>query len=224
VKERSRQTSADAVRESDGAVVPEKSPNNGVPALAEAVEGRASAKRNAGEEAATQAQTWSVASFGLDCVRQRARADKTLRFTNLLHHVTVELLEESFRSLKHQAAPGIDGMGWTEYEVFLSERLRDLHERIQKGSYRAKPVLRTYIPKDSGGLRPLGITALEDKIVQGAVVRVLVAIYDADMLGFSYGFRIGKSPHTALDALAVAIERHRVNWLLDADIKAFLEV
>ena len=223
VKERTRGINAQAVRESDSAVVPEKSPNKGNPVPAEAMEGRALAERNAGEEAATQAQNWNLASFGLDGVRQRAGADRTVRFTSLLHHITPELLRESFYDLNRRAVPGLDGVSWKEYEAQLEERLRPLHSRIHTGSYRATPVLRTYIPKDNGARRPLGITAIEDKIVQMAVVKVLLAVYDADMLGFSYGFRIGKSPHMALDALATGLLRRRINWILDADIKAFFD-
>jgi len=223
VKERTRQINAQAVRESDSAVVPEKSPNNGSPVPAEVMEGRALAKRNADEEAATQAQNWTVASFGLDGVRQRARADRACRFTSLLHHITPELLRESFYDLNRSAVPGLDGVSWKEYESGLDGRLRPLHSRIHTGSYRATPVLRTYIPKDNGARRPLGITVIEDKIVQMAVVKVLLAVYDADMLGFSYGFRIGKSQHMALDALATGLLRRRINWVLDADIKAFFD-
>jgi group II intron reverse transcriptase/maturase len=164
-----------------------------------------------------------VASSGLEGVRQRAKKDKTLCFNNLLHHITPELLRQSFYDLKRDAAPGIDGVSWKEYEQGLEERLKRLHEEVHRGSYRALPVRRTYIPKENGTRRPLGVTAIEDKIVQGAVVKVLLPIYDADMLGFSYGFRIGKSQHMALDALAVGIERHRIRWVLDADIKAFFD-
>lgn len=223
MKERSRQINVNAVRESDSAVVPEKLPNKGIPVPAEAMEGRALAKRNADKNVAIQTQCWEVASSGLEGVRQRAKRDKTLCFNNLLHHITPELLRQSFLDLKRDAAPGIDGVRWTEYEQGLDERLKRLHEQIHQGSYRALPVRRTYILKENGTRRPLGVTATEDKIVQGAVVKVLLPIYDADMLGFSYGFRIGKSQHMALDAMAVGIERRRIRWILDADIKAFFD-
>jgi len=223
MKERSRQINANAIRESDSDKVPEKSPNKEVPASTEVMEGRELTERNAGEDAAIQAQNWEVASSGLEGVRQRAKADKTLRFNNLLHHITPELLRQSFYHLKHTAAPGVDEMRWKDYAQGLDERLRHLHERIHKGSYRAQPVRRTYILKENGTQRPLGVTAVEDKIVQTATVNVLLPIYDTDMLGFSYGFRIGKSQHMALDALAVAIDRRRIKWILDADIKAFFD-
>jgi group II intron reverse transcriptase/maturase len=223
VKERSRRINVNAIRESDSAIVPEKLPNKGIPVPAEAMEGRAPTERNAGEDVAIQTQCWGVASSGLEGVRQRAKADKTLCFNNLLHHITPELLRQSFYDLKRNAAPGIDGVRWREYEAGLDERLKHLHAQIHRGSYRALPVRRTYILKENGDKRPLGVTATEDKIVQAAVVKVLLPIYDADMLGFSYGFRIGKSQHMALDALAVGIDRRRIRWILDADIKAFFD-
>ena len=223
MKERTRGISAQAIRESDNAVVSEKSSNKEVPASAEMMEKRALVKRNVVDEAANQAQNWNVASSGLDGVRQRAKADKSMRFTSLLHHLTQELLRESFYELNRQAVPGLDGVSWKDYESELDERLKHLHDQVHRGSYRATPVLRRYIAKEDGTRRPLGITAIEDKIVQLAVVKILVAVYDADMLGFSYGFRIGKSQHMALDALAVGLIRRRINWVLDADIKAFFD-
>jgi retron-type reverse transcriptase len=162
-------------------------------------------------------------SLGLDGVRQVASARKQERFTALLHHVTLNLLRDSFYALKRQAAPGVDGVTWQEYEAGLEGRLGDLHSRVHRGAYRAKPSRRVYIPKADGRQRPLGIAAVEDKIVQQAVVTVLNQIYEADFKGFSYGFRPGRSPHQALDALTVGIQRKRVNWVLDADIRGFLD-
>jgi group II intron reverse transcriptase/maturase len=160
---------------------------------------------------------------GLQRVRRTAKEKKQERFTTLLHHVTIDLLRESFLSLKKKAAPGVDGVTWEEYEQGLEDRLQDLHDRVHRGAYRAQPSRRIYIPKADGRQRPLGIAALEDKIIQQAVVTVLNEIYEADFLGFSYGFRPGRSPHRALDALSVGIVRRRVNWILDADIRGFFD-
>jgi group II intron reverse transcriptase/maturase len=160
-------------------------------------------------------------SSDLDRVRQVARNDKDVRFTALLHHVTVERLEAAYRAIRPGAAPGVDGVTWRDYGQDLEANLRDLHARVQRGSYRAKPSRRAYIPKADGRQRPLGVASLEDKIVQRAVVEVLNAIYECDFLGFSYGFRPGRSQHYALDALAVGIEKRKVNWILDADIRDY---
>ncbi len=162
-------------------------------------------------------------SQGLLGVRQRARENKHERFTALLHHVTVDLLRESYYALKRNAAPGVDGVTWKGYETGLAERLIDLHGRVHRGAYRAQPSKRRFIPKANGKLRPLGIAALEDKIVQQAVVTVLNQIYEEDFRGYSYGFRPGKSQHQALDALYVALQRKKVNWVLDIDIKGFFD-
>jgi RNA-directed DNA polymerase len=162
-------------------------------------------------------------SQGLERVRQAARQRKKERFTALLHHVTVDLLRESFYALKRKAAPGVDGLTWPDYEAELEDNLQDLHARVHRGAYRALPVRRRYIPKPGGKQRPLGIAALEDKIVQRAVVVVLNAIYEEDFLGFSYGFRPKRSQHDALDALAVGICNTPVNWILDADIRSFFD-
>lgn len=223
MKERTRRTDVDAIRESDEAVVPRRSSNNGIPVPAETAEERASTKRNAGQEAARASQHGNRASIGLEGVRRKARADRTLRFTNLKHHLTLELLRESFHKLKRKAAPGLDGVRWDDYAKDLDSNLAALHERLRKESYRATPVLRTYIAKDNGAMRPLGKTCVEDKIVQQAVSTVLMAVYDANMFGFSYGFRPGKSQHDALDALAAAIQRRKVNWIVDADIRSFFD-
>jgi group II intron reverse transcriptase/maturase len=162
-------------------------------------------------------------SPGLLRVREAARKGKEVKFTALLHHVTPQLLRESFEHLKHKAAPGGDGVTWAQYAEGVEERLRDLHARIHRGTYRAQPSQRAYIPKADGKMRPLGIAALEDKIVQQAVVTVLNAIYEEDFLGFSYGFRPGHSQHHALDALWVGLTEKKVNWVLDADIRGFFD-
>jgi group II intron reverse transcriptase/maturase len=154
-------------------------------------------------------------------VREVAVRDKEARFTALLHHVSLYRLRDAYRAISPKAAPGMDGVTWDAYGQDLEANLRGLHERVQQGSYRAVPSRRAYIPKADGRLRPLGIASLEDKIVQRAVVEVLNAIYEADFRGFSYGFRPGRSPHRALDALAVGITRRKVNWVLDADIRDF---
>ena len=162
-------------------------------------------------------------SQGLSGVREVARKRRQERFTALLHHVSVDLLLDSYYSLKRQAAPGVDGVTWQEYEIGLASRVTDLHNRVHRGAYRAQPSRRVYIPKADGRQRPLGIAALEDKIVQQAVVTILNQIYEVDFQGFSYGFRPGRSPHQALDALTAGIHWKRVNWVLDADIRGFFD-
>jgi retron-type reverse transcriptase len=156
-------------------------------------------------------------------VREAARQDSTLKFTALLHHVNEDCLTEAFFNLKRTAAVGVDGVTWHEYERNLEANLADLHDRIHRGAYRAQPSRRVWIPKADGRQRPLGIATLEDKIVQQAVLWVLQSIYEQDFLGFSYGFRPGRSQHDALDALSVAIASKRVNWILDADIEGFFD-
>src|SRR5207247_3262308 len=207
---------------SDSPVVPAKPPNTAAHAAAEVVEGRGLAKGNTDQQNALRTQSrdgWAPSA--LDCVRRVAKKDRKARFTALLHHVTVDRLRAAFEALSPSAAPGVDGVTWQAYGQDLEANLRDLHERLQRGAYRARPSRRAYIPKADGRLRPLGIAALEDKIVQRALVEVLNAIYEADFLGFSYGFRPGRSPHQALDALAVGILRKKVSWVLDADICGF---
>jgi group II intron reverse transcriptase/maturase len=162
-------------------------------------------------------------SQGLDRVRIAARQRKKEKFTALLHHVTIDLLRDAFLALKRRAAPGVDGVTWQDYEANLEGNLKGLHAKVHSGSYRALPVRRRLIPKPDGKQRPLGIAALEDKIVQRALVAVLNAIYEEDFLGFSYGFRPGRRPHDALDALSVAICETPVNWILDADIRGFFD-
>ena len=160
-------------------------------------------------------------SSELDRVRQVARKDRDVRFTALLHHVTVDRLREAYRAISPNAAPGVDGVTWRDYGQDLEANLRDLHARVHRGAYRARPTRRVFIPKADGRLRPLGVAALEDKILQRAVVEVLNAIYEEDFVGFSYGFRPGRSAHDALDALAVGIARKKVNCVLDADVRDF---
>ena len=162
-------------------------------------------------------------SQGLERVREAARRDAQLRFTNLLHHITEQLLSDAYNALNPKAVAGVDGMRWAEYGIGLEHRLKDLHARVHRGSYRAQPSLRTYIAKADGRKRPLGIATLEDKIVQQAVVWVLQAIYEQDFLGFSYGFRPKRSQHNALDAVWVAIMQRKVNWVLDADFSSFFD-
>jgi hypothetical protein len=205
---------------SDGRAVPTKCLNKSGNPLAEGAEGSRPTKENTEQTTASQTQSWGDALSGLRGVREAAKRDKRLRFTALLHHVSVLLLESSFYALKRDAAPGVDGVTWTEYETGLGERLKNLHSRVHRGTYRAQPSKRAYIPKADGRKRPLGIAALEDKIVQHAVVTVLNQIYEEDFLGFSYGFRPGRRQHDALDAL---IMRKKVNWILDADIRSFFD-
>ncbi len=212
-----------ADEKSDEGVVPEKRPNKGGMPPAEAVEGRTSPKGNGGRTAAVRTQSRAAASNGLVAVRQAARQSREARFTALLHHITIELLEQSYFALKRNSAPGIDGVTWQAYGENLAEKLTELHARIHRGGYRARPARRTYIPKPDGSQRPLSILCLEDKIVQQAVAFVLEAIYEADFVGFSYGFRPGRGQHDALDALHAGIYRRRVNWVLDADIQGFFD-
>jgi group II intron reverse transcriptase/maturase len=160
---------------------------------------------------------------GLQRVRRTAKEDKQIRFTALLHHLTVDMLRESFLNLKRKAAPGIDGQTWEQYGRNLEEKLVDLHGRVHRGAYRAQPSRRVYLEKPDGRKRPLGIAVLEDKIVQGAVVKILECIYEEDFLGFSYGFRPERGAHDALDALSVALQFEKVNWVLDADIQSFFD-
>jgi RNA-directed DNA polymerase len=208
---------------SDCAVVPVNRSNKEGRPSAETGEGRAQTKENIVQSHRPPTQSGKSLSQGLHGVRRAASVRKQERFTALLHHLSVALLRESFYALKRQASPGVDGMRWQEYEIGLEDRLNDLHSRVHRGAYRAQPSRRVYVPKADGRQRPLGIAALEDKIVQQAVVTVLNQIYEADFKGFSYGFRPGRSPHQALDALTVGIQRKRVNWVLDADIRGFFD-
>ena len=206
---------------SDGPVVPAKPPNNAADAVAEAVEGRGLAKGNTAGKTRPGLRAGVSAPSALDRVRRVARQDKEARFTALLHHVDPDRLRAAYWALQPKAAPGVDGVTWEDYGQNLEDNLQDLRQRVHRGSYRARPSRRAYIPKADGRLRPLGIAALEDKILQRAIVEVLNAIYETDFLGFSYGFRPGRSPHHALDALATGITRKKVGWVLDADIRDF---
>lgn len=195
----SRNSVIDAIEKSDAPVVPKKRPNKGQPA--EDVEERGAAKGNADESPARRTRSRESALTGLERVRGTAKRDRRLKFTALLHHITPWLLVESFHDLKRTAAAGVDGMTWQDYESVLDGRVHELHREIHTGAYRAQASRRVFIPKADGKLRPLGIAAVEDKIVQQAVVKVLSAIYEEDFLGFSYGFRPGRSQHDALDAV-----------------------
>jgi RNA-directed DNA polymerase len=229
-KARGRTPDIHAGEKSDARVVPMNDPNNGAAsktAPAEGLEGRRAAKRNAEQSPAPRTQSRTRASKGLDGVREAARAHrasgKDVRFTALMHHITPQLLLDSFMHLKRTAAAGVDGVTWREYEEGVVGRVAGLWDVVQSGRYRAQPSRRVYIDKADGKQRPLGIAALEDKIVQQAVVAVLTPIYEAQFLGFSYGFRPGRSQHQALDALWVGFHRKRVNWVLDADIRSFFD-
>jgi RNA-directed DNA polymerase len=206
---------------SDRLVVPAKLPNKPAQAGAEVVEGRGLPEGNTASEPRPGPSAGQGVSSDLDRVRQVARKDRDVRFTALLHHVDVDRLREAYRAISPNAAPGVDGVTWRDYGLDLEANLQDLHARVQRGAYRAIPSRRVFIPKPDGRLRPLGVAALEDKILQRAVVEVLNAAYEQDFLGFSYGFRPGRGQHDALDALAVAIDRRRVNWVLDADLRDF---
>src|SRR5213594_33492 len=221
---RGRTPVTDGRGKSDGPVVPGKPPNNAGEPAAEAVEGRGPAKGNPHERNVLRTQSRAGASSALERVRQAAPRFRRQRFTALLHHVyDVGRPRAAYLALKRDAAAGVDGETWQHYGEDLEANLRDLAERLKRGAYRAKPVRRAYIPKADGRQRPLGVPALEDKIVQRAVVEVLNAIYEADFLGFSYGFRPGRNPHQALDALTVGVMTKKVNWVLDADIRAFFD-
>jgi len=208
---------------SDSAVVAEKRANEAEPSVTEPVEPRAETKGNAGQHSTCRAQSRVSVSPALERIRKVARERKEEKFTALFHHITIDLLEDAFCELKENAAPGVDRLTWKDYEANLEHNLEDLHDRVHRGAYRALPARRVYIPKPDGRQRPLAVAAVEDKIVQRAVAALLNAIYEADFLGFSYGFRPGRGTHDALDALVVGIERRKVNWILDADIRSFFD-
>ena len=210
-----------ALEESDRAILSMNQPNKEEQFSAEAGEKRARTKENIIQPNTSPTQSGERVSQGLHGVREAAKKRRQERFTTLLHHGSVDLFRKSYYALKRQAAPGVDGVTWKEYETGLEDRLIDLHNRIHRGAYRAQPSRRVYIPKADGRQRPLGIAALEAKIVQQAVVTILNQVYEVDFKGFSYGFRPGRNPHQALDALTVGIQRKRVNWVLDADIRGF---
>src|SRR5437762_2269761 len=209
---------------SDRPTVPGKSPNNARQPAAEGMERKGLAEGNLLEQNASRTPSRKDAPSALERVRQAAKKDKQLRFTALLHHIyNPETLRVAYFSLKKEAAPGVDGETWRHYGEELERNLQNLSERLKRGAYRAKPVRRVYIAKTDGRQRPLGVPVLEDKIVQRAAVEVLNAIYETDFLGFSYGFRPGRSQHQALDALYTGLLTRKVNWVLDLDIKTFFD-
>jgi RNA-directed DNA polymerase len=208
---------------SDLSTVAKKPANNSEGSEAESVERREGAEGNTVKHGTRRTLSRGSVFPGLERVRERAKTEKKERFTALLHHVDVDLLRVAFSWLKRDAAPGVDGRTWRQYEQNLEANLLDLHARVHRGAYRALPSRRKFIPKEDGRQRPLGVASLEDKIVQRAVVEVFNAIYEEDFLGFSYGFRPGRSQHDALDALAVGITRTRVNWILDVDVRSFFD-
>jgi len=216
-----RNPAVNADEKSDAPIVPKKPPNKGEPA--EEVEGRGAAKGNADESPACRTPSRESALTGLERVRETAKRDRRLKFTTLLHHITPSLLVESFYDLNKTAAVGVDGVAWQDYENILYRRVHELHRQIHTGAYRAQASRRVYILKSDGKMRPLGIAAVEDKIVQQAVVKVLSAIYETDFLGFSYGFRPGRGQHDALDAVWMGISTRHIGWILDADISAYFD-
>jgi RNA-directed DNA polymerase len=219
----SRTARVPVFEESDSGTVPMNHSNKTGKPVAESEEGRPLIKENTHQSSTLSTQSEARVSQGLAGVRKAARERKEMRFTALLHHLTVDLLRDSFYALKRKAAPGVDGTTWEEYEAGVEGRVADLHSRVHRGAYRAQPSRRVYIPKPDGRQRPLGVAALEDKIVQQAVNTILNQIYEEDFRGFSYGFRPGRSQHQALDALYVAITRKKVNWMLDCDIRGFFD-
>ncbi len=206
---------------SDSATVAMKPANKAGQPAAEWVEPRAETEGNMVEPRTRRTPSRESVPQGLDRVRQAAKARKKERFTALLHHIDLDLLRLSFYALKRNAAPGADGVTWQDYEANLESNLQDLHSRVHRSAYRAQPSRRKYIPKPDGRQRPLGIAAVEDKILQRAVVAVLNVIYEEDFLGFSYDFRPKRSQHDALDVLIVGIQRKKVNWILDLDVRDF---
>jgi RNA-directed DNA polymerase len=200
-----------------------KPTNNADGPAAESVEQRGSAKGNAFEATTRRTPSRESVSPGLDRVRQTAKANRKCRFTALMHHVTPDLLRQSYFWLKRNAAAGVDGVTWRGYGDRLEDNLTDLHDRVHRGAYRALPSRRRMIPKPDGRELPLGIASLEDKIVQRAIVEVLNSIYENDFVGFSYGCRPGRSQHDALDALAYAIRSKKVNWIVDVDLRSFFD-
>jgi RNA-directed DNA polymerase len=208
---------------SDSVIVAVKLVNKAEQSAAEPVEPRTETKGNAGQQSTCRAQSRVSVSQALERIRKVARERKKERFTALFHHLSIDLLEDAFDELKQHAAPGVDGLTWEAYDADLERNLADLHSRLHRGAYRALPSRRTYIPKPDGRQRPLAVAALEDKIVQRAVVALLNEIYEEDFLGVSYGFRPGRGSHDALDALCVGIDSRKVSWILDADIRSFFD-
>jgi RNA-directed DNA polymerase len=208
---------------SDFAIVAVKPTNKAERSAAELVERRAGTKGNADQQSTRRTQSRESVSHALERIRKVARERKKEKFTALFHHISIDLLEDAFFALKENAAPGVDRLTWRDYEADLERNLTDLHHRVHRGAYRAMPSRRVYIPKADGRQRPLAVAALEDKIVQRAVVALLNAIYEEDFLGVSYGFRPGRGTHDALDALCVGIDSRKVSYILDADIRSFFD-
>ena len=208
----------------DAGIVPVKVANKELSSPAEPLEGRAATKRNPQDQSIRRTQRRVSMQQAAARIRQAVKRKPKDKLTALLHHVTPWTLREAFFQLKKTSAAGVDGVTWEKYKEGLDDHLIDLHHRIRRGSYRARPSRRVEIPKADGGTRPLGIAALEDKIVQKAVVEIiLMPIYESEFLGFRYGFRPGRGAHDALDALAVGIEEHKVSWVVDADVRAFFD-
>jgi RNA-directed DNA polymerase len=212
-----------AMEKSDLPEVAKKRANEAASAAAETVERRGGAKENADLQNTVRTQSRAAASRAQARIREAVTRNKQAKLTALLHHINIDVLRASFFGLKKTAAPGIDEMTWADYVKDLEANLADLHNRVHTGAYRALPSRRTYIPKADGRQRPLGIASLEDKIVQAAVVATLTPIYEAEFLGFSYGFRPGRNQHQALDALAFGIGKRRINWVLDCDVQSFFD-
>jgi RNA-directed DNA polymerase len=209
---------------SDRLIRPKKPSNKAEQSAAERAEGRSLAKGNPLQDDTNRIQGRSKVNSALERIRQAAERDKEVKFTSLLHHIyAVDMLREAYFSLKREAAPGVDGETWRHYGEDLEEHLRDLSGRLARGAYRASPVQQVYVPKPDGRQRPIGVPALEDKLVQRATVAVLNQIYETEFLGFSYGFRPGRSQHDALEALESAMVTRKVDYVLDADIRGFLE-
>ncbi len=187
------------------------------------MEGRPMTNGNPKQRALRQTQSWESGWTRLGRIGEAARRERKGRLNALLHHLTPELLKQSYQRLRKEAASGVDEVTWKEYAEGVEGRIRDLHERIHSGRYRAQPSKRIYLPKGEGQRRPIGIACLEDKIVQAAMVRILNEIYEVDFLGYSYGFRPGRSQHQALDALYVGITKQKINWVVDADLKSFFD-
>jgi group II intron reverse transcriptase/maturase len=208
---------------SDFAIVAVKLTNKAERSAAELVEQRAGTKGNADQQSTRRTQSRESVAQALERIRKVARERKQEKFTALFHHISIDLLDDAFFALKENAAPGVDRLTWRDYEADLERNLTDLHDRVHRGAYRAMPSRRVYIPKADGRQRPLAVVALEDKIVQRAVVALLNAIYEEDFLGVSYGFRPGRGTHDALDALCVGIDSRKVSYILDADIRSFFD-
>src|SRR3984893_3865652 len=210
-------------KKSDSSIVPAKPANKAERSTAELVEGDDGTKRNAELQSTVRTQSREAVTQAQARIRGAVTRNEKEKLTALLHHVSIDVLRWAFFNIKKQAAPGVDGLTWADYAADLDRNLTDLHARVHSGAYRALPSRRRYIPKADGKQRPLGIAALEDKIVQAAVVAILTPIYEAEFLGFSYGFRPGRSQHQALDALAFGIGKKRINWILDCDVQSFFD-